>query len=309
MLEDLRNFKIANPEAQKQMEDMLARVETVRDRNLGPAEQGLTRATKSLENRPEPRPTASLNTPARATDQAAGQEPEATVDVSGPSVRTRPSNPRSRPSRESEGRQPRADPQCQDSGADRRSKEPRADPQSKIRPGLKRSPEVGFDRAARSQRRQLGSPRARPARGSRPEDPESDPARAALAEAKTNQKAIADQLQKMLDSLSEFETYRGVVKDAQELLKQHEQAMKQTAEAASRPEMVGKPVEELTPEQKSDLANLASRQSRGALGLAEAPGADGRDGQTARRVRPPGVLGDARGRGEEPEAGDRRQAR
>ncbi len=53
MLEDLRNFKIANPEAQKQMQDMLARVETVRERNLGPAEQGLTRATKSLENRPE----------------------------------------------------------------------------------------------------------------------------------------------------------------------------------------------------------------------------------------------------------------
>lgn len=51
MLEDLRNFKIANPEAQKQMEDMLGRVETVRDRNLGPAEQGLTRATKSLDNR------------------------------------------------------------------------------------------------------------------------------------------------------------------------------------------------------------------------------------------------------------------
>ncbi len=51
-----------------------------------------------------------------------------------------------------------------------------------------------------------------------------------LAESKTNQKAIADELQKMLDGLSEFETYRGVVKDAQELLKQHEQAMKQTDE-------------------------------------------------------------------------------
>ena len=63
-----------------------------------------------------------------------------------------------------------------------------------------------------------------------------DSAQAELAEAKTNQKAIADELQKMLDSLSEFETYRGVVKDAQELLKQHEQTMKQTAEAADKPE-------------------------------------------------------------------------
>jgi len=42
-----------------------------------------------------------------------------------------------------------------------------------------------------------------------------------LKEAETNQKAIADELQKMLDGLSEFETYRGVVKDAQELLKGH----------------------------------------------------------------------------------------
>ena len=61
MLEDLQNFKIANPDAQKQMENMLAQVETVRDRNLGPAEQGLTRATKGLENRA----AAVRRTPAR----------------------------------------------------------------------------------------------------------------------------------------------------------------------------------------------------------------------------------------------------
>ena len=38
----------------------------------------------------------------------------------------------------------------------------------------------------------------------------------------------------MLDGLSEFETYRGVVKDAKNLLKEQEQAMKQ-AERAGRP--------------------------------------------------------------------------
>ena len=66
------------------------------------------------------------------------------------------------------------------------------------------------------------------------------------------------QLQKMLDGLSEFETYRGVVKDAQELLKQHEQTMKQTDEAADRPETRGKPLDALSPEQKADLSKLAS---------------------------------------------------
>ena len=39
-LDDLKNFKIANPDAQKQMEEMLARLEPLRDQNLGPAEQG-----------------------------------------------------------------------------------------------------------------------------------------------------------------------------------------------------------------------------------------------------------------------------
>ena len=71
----------------------------------------------------------------------------------------------------------------------------------------------------------------------------------------------------MLDGLSEFETYRGVVKDAQELLKQHEQTMKQTDEAAAKPETMGKPLDALTPEQKAELGNLASRQSQVGKGL------------------------------------------
>ena len=71
----------------------------------------------------------------------------------------------------------------------------------------------------------------------------------------------------MLDGLSEFETYRGVVKDAQELLKQHEQTMKQTDEAAAKSDTVGKPLDALSPEQKADLGNLASRQSQVGKGL------------------------------------------
>ena len=89
----------------------------------------------------------------------------------------------------------------------------------------------------------LHEPGKSPEKGSKPEAPSTSPSKPAaadgtqlgLGEAKTNQKAIADQLQKMLDGLSEFETYRGVIKDAQELLKQHEQTMKQTDEAAAKP--------------------------------------------------------------------------
>ncbi len=50
MLADLQNFKLENPDAQKQVEGMLARLDVVRDQNLGPAEQGISRATKSLDD-------------------------------------------------------------------------------------------------------------------------------------------------------------------------------------------------------------------------------------------------------------------
>src|SRR5262249_53991453 len=115
-------------------------------------------------------------------------------------------------------------------------------------------------------------------------------AKADLAEAKTNQKAIADELQKMLDGLSEFETYRGVVKDAQELLKQQEQTMKQTAEIADKPEMIGKPLEALTPEQKADLANLSNRQSQVGKALQNM---QERMGEMARRTDASDPLGSA----------------
>jgi len=173
MLDDLRNFKISNPAAEKQLQDMLTRLGGIRDRNVGPAEQGLTRANKSLE------------------ENAAGNKT-----------------------------------------ADRSSGQPKSAPTQ--------SPEQKSSAATTSQ---------------------------ALADASKNQKAIADELEKMLAGLSEFETYRGVVKDAQELLKQQEQTMKQSAEAATRPDMMGKKREALTPEQKSELSDLASRQSQVGKGL------------------------------------------
>ena len=108
-------------------------------------------------------------------------------------------------------------------------------------------------------------------------------------------------------ALSEFETYRGVVKDAQDLLKKQEQTMKQAAEAATKPDSMGKSADALSPEQKAELGNLAARQSRSCQGFAEPAGAHGRDRQAARRVRPAGRLRHARGGGEQPQAGHQRQ--
>ncbi len=48
-LEDLQNFKLDMDDARKQMEEMLARLSSIRDKHLGPAEQGISRAAKSLD--------------------------------------------------------------------------------------------------------------------------------------------------------------------------------------------------------------------------------------------------------------------
>ena len=69
-LDDLKNFKIPNPDAQKQMEQMQAGVERIREQHLGPAEQGLTRASKSLDARAED------DAPRLAAGPARGDRPE-----------------------------------------------------------------------------------------------------------------------------------------------------------------------------------------------------------------------------------------
>ena len=85
-----------------------------------------------------------------------------------------------------------------------------------------------------------------------------------LAEAKTNQKAIADELQKMLEGLGEFER-TAVVKDAQALLKKQEETMKQSAEAATKPDLMGKSAECYSPSRKPSWATWppASRIGQG----------------------------------------------
>lgn len=110
-----------------------------------------------------------------------------------------------------------------------------------------------------------------------PGDPNAQPrdagltesAKESLAQAKTNQQAIADELQKMLDGLGEFETYRGVVKDAEDLLKKQEEALKQSADAAADPELAGKLADALPADRKGDLDNLASRQRELSKGLTD----------------------------------------
>src|SRR5208337_259189 len=69
-----------NPVAQQQMQNMLERLNMLRDRHLGPAEQGLTTAGKSLEQIAEPPPGSATSKEARdvAPKQAGNdQSPDA----------------------------------------------------------------------------------------------------------------------------------------------------------------------------------------------------------------------------------------
>ena len=83
MLDDLQNFKIDNPDAQKQMEDMLARLAVIRDQHLGPAEQGSDPRDQESRRRATPHRRAS---PAGDAGQAIGQ--------SGQSAQARPDSGR-----------------------------------------------------------------------------------------------------------------------------------------------------------------------------------------------------------------------
>ncbi|RUL88446.1 coiled-coil domain-containing protein [Tautonia sociabilis] len=108
-------------------------------------------------------------------------------------------------------------------------------------------------------------PSGAPAEGAAPADAEapSEPAtdaRQALDESRESQQEIARELDTMLQGLSEFETLRGVTREAERLLNDQQSVSKETREKATDPELMGKRPEELTAEQKAELQNLANRQ-------------------------------------------------
>ncbi|WP_406696676.1 DUF4175 family protein [Singulisphaera sp. Ch08] len=260
-LDDLKNFKVPNPDAAKQMQEMQAGVERIRDKHLGPAEQGLTHAAKNLEEAQAAKPKSSQNQGevARPTPDAEPGREQPAQDAS-PSKADGQSAAATKKASQDRAKATTGQPSPDQPGTKK------ADGQEPSKEGTQPTPDSanpkgGTDDPAKA------NPQPQP-----PRNRFSEIARNNLKESGTNQQAIADELQKMLDGLREFETYRSVVKDAQNLLKEQEQTMKQTADAASKAELMGKTPENLTPEQKADLANLADRQgnvSRGLQGLQE----------------------------------------
>ena len=268
MLEDLRNFKITNPEAEQQMQNMLERLAMLRDRNVEPAEQGLTRAGKSLEQMPDSPPASrsAQNQPPGQGQQAAGKEQQGAKEPASTATSSR-TPARIQRQQRVPARTSRAAKSEQGAGKKQQGDGSGTERLPKAQPRVEQSQGLTGRRRGRQARTRCRQGRAHAGRETGAGRSPLDSARKSLAEAKTNQKAIADELQKMLDGLSEFETYRGVVKDAQSLLKKQEETMKQSADAATKPDLMGKSAEALSPEQKAELGNLAGRQNEVAKGL------------------------------------------
>ncbi|GAC1463379.1 MAG: hypothetical protein NVSMB9_00810 [Isosphaeraceae bacterium] len=253
-LDDLKNFKMSNPDAQKQMREMLAGVERIRQNHLEQAEQGLTHSSKILDERMKYAPPSSPPGP-RNTLQTNEAERSKAEEIN----RSRSAEIRSR---EKSGKVPSVHGDL-----------------------AGRSPPEGrpIDKTAQEQEPFDKTPKGEPNRAadleSRSPGSRLEAARKSLGETATNQIEISRELKRMLDGLSEFETYRNVVKEAQNLLKEHEQVMKQTAESADQSEMMGKAADRLSPKQKTELANVAARQAnigKGAQNLREKLGQMGK---------------------------------
>ena len=249
-----RNFKIANPDAQQQMQDMLERLGMLRDRNLGPAEQALTRAGKSLEQNAEPSPgsAASKDEPSKTSpDQPQGEKEQTSSHTAGKESKEEPPS-------QAGGKE--AQKEAKAAGKEAQKGAPAGEP--KDRAGVANPPQ---------QNKPAGEQPAQAGPGSQPQNqpPPSpqDIARRSLAEAKTNQKAIADELQKMLEGLGEFETYRGVVKDAQDTAQEARRDHEASGGGGDQARPDGQVGRVALAGAEGRPGNLAARQSEVAKGL------------------------------------------
>jgi hypothetical protein len=224
-LDDLENNKIEDADAREQMEQIRQGAQKLREQNVGPAEQNITRANKTLENLEEPQPGQPAADSERPTE--------------GP-----PQSDRERGASPGEKAQATRQPPNQGKSVEPEGRAERSKGEAPTQPG------------------ELDKPAPQPP-ADRPDEPLTPirSARASLAQAETNQNTIADELQRMLDGLREFETKSALTRDAEKLLKNLEEVMKQSANQAQDPKVTGRTPEQLEGAKRAELENLAARQS------------------------------------------------
>ncbi len=237
-LRDQQNLKIDNAEARDQMQQLLAGLDRIRDDHLVPAEQGLDRANKALDQSP------NGEKPANQADQPKAEETQNRQDDQAPSQEGEKAK-----SQAGEQAKSQAGEQAKSQAGEQAKSQ--AGEQSKSPAGEQPQPPQGGEASKEGQQ-----PDAR--------KPEDEPTKAGqeLALAEKEQKAIADELQQMLDNLNEFETMRGVLNEAKGLLKEQRETMKSTNEEIEKNALDGKTLDQLPPEQKAATENLGERQKK-----------------------------------------------
>ena len=287
--QDTKDFKVENPETDRQMAAMRDAVDRIKDRNLDPADQALNQAIKGFDPQandnngeqpkapegqdPEGQPPKDQPGAQARSDQAKGQQAkgEQAKDQGGAEPKGDPAN--AEQPKGQAGAKAKGDPS---KGATSKGQQAKGE-ESKDQAGADGQGQDSKDQAAGKDgqppsKGQAGQPKAGPKPGDKspqgqPREQAPNTPKAALAEAEKNQKAIADELQDMLAGLSRFDEVKDAVKDAKSLLRQQEQAMKEAAEAAGKPDMAGKTPDALSPESKAELGNQAAKQNEIAKGL------------------------------------------
>ncbi|WP_435016661.1 DUF4175 family protein [Tundrisphaera sp. TA3] len=312
-LEDGANFNIKNPDAEQQMAEMRDAVQRIRERNLTPAEQGLTRATKALDqadgkddagpNEPNPadqaEPRADGQNEPNAASKASGKnEPKSGGTPKGDPKAGEPNEPKAGESARGQdvaskdepnaGGESKGQPKSKGQNEPNKGGTPKGDPgeAGKNEPNKgdtsKSGQPQGGESSKSAQSKSGAEPKAQgqsapqPAGGETKPTPDGQPdagetkpttPKASLADAEKNQKAIVDELEKMLAGMSEFNNVRNLTREAKSLIQAQEQANKKAAEAASNPETAGKDQDALSPEQKAERGNQAAAQNEIAKGL------------------------------------------
>ncbi len=255
---EARDFKVEDPDTDRQVAGMREALDRIKENHLNPADQSLNQAVKGMD------PQAN-NAQDPRKDPAPGDNPKGQP-------------PKDQPGAEApKGDQAKADQAKADAAKGQQAKADAAkgqpadeQPKGDAAKGEQAKGEQAKGDAAKGE--QAKGEQGQPKGGNKAPDGQSKPQapntpKAALAEAEKNQKAIVDELEKMLAGMSRFDEVKDAVKDAKALLRQQEQAIKESADAAARPDMDGKAPSDISPENKADLANQAAKQNEIAKGL------------------------------------------
>ncbi len=251
LLRDIGNFNVPNQDVERQMVAMREAVERIKERDLTPAEQNLSRADKALDPQANPakspqggarpqqqdeqrgEPQAADRAKAESGEQAkAGDQPRA-GDQSKAGAQSTGGDQAKAGEQTKGGDQAKAEAQSKsNAGQPQGGDQGKSDSQAKAgQSGEQAQAKAGQSKSGQSG--EQGKPEAG-AEAPKPGEQAKNSPELALNDAAKNQNAIADELKKMLDGMSEFDTVRGVIKDAKAQLQQQEQALKQSAEAAAQ---------------------------------------------------------------------------